>query len=161
MDLESRRLISALDQGRYALAQPDNHFAKRAMLGSISTYREFNGHKKTWVGDIAHALGRLKYPVRFDIDNMSSIDGIERLILEVEQSSARRLYDELSSSRFPLLNPAARGLHPDKLQSVCRLRKYSRTVVVPAHRRALTRLLCADHPFAVEQLRRKHYVPSD
>ncbi len=131
------------------------------MRGSIADYREFGGRKKTWIGDIATVLGRLKHPVQFDIELMETTEGIERLIKEVERSSARRLYDELSSSRFPPLNPAARGVRPDDLDSVCRMWKYLRTVVVSAHRRALTRLLCADHPFAVEQLRRKTYVPRD
>ena len=66
-----------------------------------------------------------------------------------------------------MLSEAQLGLNPDKLQSVSRLRKYLRTVVVPAHRRALTQLLCAGHPFTVEQMRRIRwredgsYIPRD
>ncbi|RXW11900.1 hypothetical protein EST38_g13954 [Candolleomyces aberdarensis] len=139
MDLESRQLISALVQ--------DNHFAKRAMLNSKSL-NLFNGGKKAWVGDIVTAFGRPKYPVHFNIERIESVEGIELElpISEVEQSGARRFHDELpSTGRSPLLGPAARGPHPGELQSVCRLRKYLQTVVIPAHRRARTRL-CVDHP---------------
>ena len=87
------------------------------------------------------------------MSQLATVDGIDSLIAAVDRSSARYLFDGISSSRFPFLSNPARNLNPDKLQSVSRLRKDLRTIIIPAHRCAVTQLLCADHPFAVTVLR--------
>jgi hypothetical protein len=49
-------------------------------------------------------------------------EGIDTLI-EVDKSSSR-LYDEIATPQFLLLNNPASRINPEKLQSVSRLRKY-------------------------------------
>ncbi|KAJ3501412.1 hypothetical protein NMY22_g18934 [Coprinellus aureogranulatus] len=98
-----------------------------------------------------------RYPVILQTEEMESVEGIERLIQQVQDSCARYLYDELKSPRTPLLHPDFLALSPDSYQSVLVLRKFLRTVKIPAHRKALVKLLCADHSLAVEQLRRRRY----
>jgi hypothetical protein len=90
----------------------------------------------------SEALANLpEYPVAFDISNLESVEGIDALIEAVDKSCARRLYDEIATGCFPLLINPTRKINPEKLQLVSRLRKYMRTVVIPAHCQALTRLL--------------------
>ena len=69
-------------------------------------------------------------------------------------SCAKHLYQGLESTRLPLLHGYDRGLIQDKLDSVIKLRKYFKTVTIPAHRKALTDLLFSNHTLAIEQLRR-------
>ncbi|RXW25114.1 hypothetical protein EST38_g743 [Candolleomyces aberdarensis] len=150
--LAHRRLQISLGQAKDAMTQPPTHYAKRAFLDSIELYRI---HKTGWVADIEKALNSLPIdPVLFDITNVESEKAIQDLIDRVRVSCARHLYQGLETSRLPLLHGYDRGLIPDDFDSVLKLRKYFKTVTAPAHRKALTRLLFANHTLAVEQFRR-------
>jgi hypothetical protein len=67
-----------------------------------------------------------------DAAQVETVDGIDNLILEVDKPSDRYLFDGTFSLPFQSRTQV-------KPQSVSR---------IAIHRRALTQLLCADHPFA-------------
>jgi hypothetical protein len=142
-----------LRNARYDITQPKNCYARRRLEDSIALYKQYRPRAKTWVADIETVLKNLpKYPVPFNIEMLESVEGIDVLI--EEKSSSCCLYDEIATSQFLLLNNPARRINPEKLQSVSCLWKYLQTITILAHCQALTKFLCADHPFAVEQMRR-------
>ncbi|KAF6759272.1 hypothetical protein DFP72DRAFT_1102562 [Ephemerocybe angulata] len=132
-----------------------NHFVNLAFRDAIQMHA--NG-KRTWVTDLETALRRLPlFPVILDITELGSVAGIDSLIDKVQKSCAQFLHQSLNTERLPLLKPDIRPMVSTSFQTVLCLRKYLRTVRVPAHRRALLSLLCADHSLGVEQLRRRRY----
>ncbi|KAJ3545838.1 hypothetical protein NMY22_g2280 [Coprinellus aureogranulatus] len=153
--IEHRLIILDLRFAIYALLQPANYYVNRAYRDALVMHRS---KKRSWITDLQKAMKRLpRYPVLLEPEDMESTEGIERLIQLVQESCAHYLFDELKSSRTPLLNPKFLPISDNSYQSVLALRKFLRTVKIPAHRKALTRLLCADHSLAVEQLRRRRY----
>ncbi|KAF6750939.1 hypothetical protein DFP72DRAFT_817063 [Ephemerocybe angulata] len=155
MPIRHRRIILALRFARYALLQDANHFVNLAFRDAIQMHT--NG-KRSWVTDLETALKRLPlFPVILDIRELENVAGIDSLIDQVQSSCAQFLYQSLDTERLPLLKGELRPIVSTSFQTVLCLRKYLRTVRVPAHRRALLSLLCADHSLGVEQFRRRRY----
>ncbi|KAF6744426.1 hypothetical protein DFP72DRAFT_929300 [Ephemerocybe angulata] len=63
-----------------------------------------------------------------------------------------RKYLPFSSSVSPPLHVPCN--HSGCIQTTLKMRLYLHNVIIPAHRTALTRLLCSDHILAVEMYRR-------
>ncbi|KAF6747319.1 hypothetical protein DFP72DRAFT_821958 [Ephemerocybe angulata] len=156
MPIRHRRIILALRFARYALQQPHSHYVNRAFRDALELHRR---NKRSWVSDIAKALRSLPlHPVILDVDELETVMGIDSLIEQVQESCAHYLLDSINSTRLPLLRSDFRPMVTTSLQTVLCLRRYLRTVKVPAHKEALVSLLCADHSLGVEQYRRKRYA---
>ncbi|KAF6742860.1 hypothetical protein DFP72DRAFT_1053640 [Ephemerocybe angulata] len=97
------------------------------------------------------------FHVDVDVRSFETVEGIDNLIECVQEACARHLASGISSERTPLLNPILRGLKEDSIQSVIVLRKYFKFITVSSHRKALSRLLSADHFLAVERYRHITY----
>ncbi|TEB21388.1 hypothetical protein FA13DRAFT_1695919, partial [Coprinellus micaceus] len=153
--IRHRHVELQLRYAGYAIVQPENHYENRAYRDAIAMHRR---KQRSWVTDLEKAMKRLpRYPVRLDVELMESEEGTNELRNQVRESCAHYLHDELESPRTPLLNPRYLPISPDSYQSVLVLRKFLRTIRIPAHRVAVVRLLCADHTLAVEQLRRRRH----
>ncbi|KAF6745664.1 hypothetical protein DFP72DRAFT_1017897 [Ephemerocybe angulata] len=152
MPIRHRRIILALRFAQYALEEPPEHWVNRAYRDVLAMYR---AGKKGWMRDMVRALAKLPFaPIALDVSSMESVHGILAVITQVEISCSKYLFNELASTRLPLLHGEDRGLLSDSIQSTLRLRPYLRNVTIPAHRKALFRFLCADHYLAIEQYRR-------
>ncbi|TEB20696.1 hypothetical protein FA13DRAFT_1696528 [Coprinellus micaceus] len=151
--IRHRHVELELRYARYAIVQPENHYENRAYRDAIAMYRR---KQHSWITDLEKAMRKLpRHPVRLDVGLMESEEGMDSLREQVRISCARYLYDELESNRTPLLNPKYLPISRDSYQSALVLRKFLRTIRIPAHRVSVVRLLCADHTLAVEQLRRR------
>ncbi|KAK0457143.1 uncharacterized protein EV420DRAFT_1551746 [Desarmillaria tabescens] len=122
----------ALRYWEYALSLPDDHFLSYAMTDSLALAR---AKKASWIGDLVH-----------------------RIITDVEQSCLSDISSFMATSSKALLlrhrpHPPAHA-HPEMLQksAVASFRSYL-NVPIPAHRKALVRLLTSSHTLAVEVLR--------
>ncbi|TEB20119.1 hypothetical protein FA13DRAFT_1801324 [Coprinellus micaceus] len=152
LPIRHRRLILALRYAKYTLSLPDRHYAKKAYLDAIVLYK---AGKRCWVRDLETALTKLPdFPVITDITQMESSGGISALVDEVHDSCAQYLHKQLQSSRLPLFNNPHRSLNFANPKSFLRKKKYLHTIFVPAHRRAVSKLLTSDHGLAIEQYRR-------
>ena len=152
LPIRHRRLILALRYAKYVLSLPDRNYAKKAYLDAITLHR---AGKRCWIGDLETALAKLpNFPVITDITQMESSGGIAALVDEVHDSCANHLHKQLQSSRLPLFNDPYRPLNPADPKAFLRKKQYLRTIFVPAHRRAVSKLLTADHGLAIEQYRR-------
>ncbi|KAL1739187.1 hypothetical protein HDZ31DRAFT_49786 [Schizophyllum fasciatum] len=114
----------------------------------------------SWVSDLRHVLSAFLPLHRHTYDRLHDTASIAALQLELEAAADLQLADELAAmSRLTLLNARVSG-------RVRACRRYL-SVTVPAHRKALTRVLLSDHGLAIEALRRpERYrravdVPSD
>ncbi|TEB28630.1 hypothetical protein FA13DRAFT_1600189, partial [Coprinellus micaceus] len=151
MPIRYRRIILALQYAKYALSQQDSHFVKRTYQDAVSLFRQ---GKSGWVGDIQNCLSRLPVPVAMQVESLESIEGIEKLIEDVEKACAQDVFDGMQSTKTPLLGGPNRGISPESIQSVLRLRKYLRFVTIPAHWKALSQFITAEHGLRVEIERR-------
>ncbi len=165
MPLHFRRLMLALRYLRYLGALPNDHLTALALRESVAL-REVG--KPSWIGDLQRVLARLAPSVVLNHHDLS-VPTISSLIANIEAVCLRSLNDEievmvkgamlrLSMKRIPGVG----GLHPRK--NTLSRRSYL-TVPIPAHRKALTRLLMSSHVLAVEVLRwserYRPYIPRD
>jgi hypothetical protein len=139
MPIRYRRIILALQYAKYALSQQDSHFVKCTYQDAVSLFRQ---GKSGWVGDIQNCLSRLPVPVAMQVESLESIEGIEKLIEDVEKACAQDVFDGMQSTKTPLLSGPNRGISPESIQSVLRLRK------------ALSQFITAEHGLRVEIERR-------
>ncbi|KIJ95471.1 hypothetical protein K443DRAFT_108720, partial [Laccaria amethystina LaAM-08-1] len=105
------------------------------------------------VGDIVFVLSRLQIPVVLKPVHLTDPNSIPGLITEVEVSCACALQKDIDESdKTVLLKKHISTFGPLKLSDVLKYRHY-RDVVVPAHRKALTRLLTSCYALAYNSLR--------
>ncbi len=162
-----RRLVLALRYWQYALSLPNDHFLSYALADAVSL--AVNG-KSSWMTDLVHALLRLPHPIYLDVSRHWLPVDIDNLIETVESSCLKDIDDFMASSPKALLlhhcSPHAAHLHNDHAsQSVVSAFRSYLLVPVPAHRKALVRLLTSSHTLAVEVLRwaerRRPAIPRD
>lgn len=109
--------------------------------------------KPSWVGDISFALSRLRFPVVLEPVHLTDPESVTGLIADIEVSCARALQRDINESEKTVLlkeritSPAAVNL-----SDVLKYRHYL-DVVVPVHRKALTRLVTSCHVLAVNCFR--------
>ncbi|KDR75593.1 hypothetical protein GALMADRAFT_489789 [Galerina marginata CBS 339.88] len=146
MPLKYRRIILALRYIIYLLSLPHTHYARAAFDDSIDLWSR---QQSSWVGDLQVVLHRLPVPVNFVCHHVGNPATIVELVELVKRSCLQTLYDDVfSSDRAYLLWGSRPPLHAS-----LRMSGYLRAVVVDAHRKALTQLLCSGHSLAVEVLR--------
>ncbi|KAK0439658.1 hypothetical protein EV421DRAFT_847077 [Armillaria borealis] len=158
-----RRLVLALRYWQYALSLPNDHFLSCAMADAV------NGNS-SWMSDLVHALRRLPHPISLDVSRDWRPVDIDNLIETVERSCLKDIDDFMASSPKALLlhhcSPRAAHLHNGHASQyvVSAFRSYL-LVPIPAHRKALVRLLTSSHTLAVEVLRwterRRPPIPRD
>ncbi|KAF6754780.1 hypothetical protein DFP72DRAFT_812512 [Ephemerocybe angulata] len=152
MPIRHRRIILALRYAIYLLKQPPTTLANKAFIDSLALYQK---GKKCWIGNIITVLARLPdAPVVITLESFKTEAGIQAVIDAVEESCSQHIIKGLASSRLPLLHGPELGLLPGNIQTTLKMRPYLRNVIVPAHRKALTCMLCSDHTLAVEMYRR-------
>ncbi len=122
------------------------------------------------MSDLVHAPGRLPHPIYLDVSCHWLPLDIDNLIETVERSCLKDIDDFMASSPKALLlhhcSPHAAHLHNDHAShSVVSAFSSYLLVPVPAHRKALVRLLTSSHTLAVEVLRwaerRRSSIPRD
>ncbi|KAF5334460.1 hypothetical protein D9611_014482 [Ephemerocybe angulata] len=152
MPIRHRRIILALRYALYLLDQPPDTLVNKAFIDSLALYQR---NKKCWIGNIITVLARLPdVPVVITPDTFETAAGIQTAIDAVADSCSQHIIKGLASSRLPLLHAPDWGIVPTNIQTTLKMRPYLRYVVVPAHRKALTCMLCSDHTLAVEMYRR-------
>ncbi|KAI5897156.1 uncharacterized protein SCHCODRAFT_01124747 [Schizophyllum commune H4-8] len=144
-----RRLLLALGYLRYLLSLPPTHLAGAAMRDSMALA---SASRPGWFNDLRIIVGRLCPALTHVWERLRYLDGVATLINGVESTAGDRLRQDLRTDhRLVLLQGqgALGGSGP--------LPKTHRSyldVHIPAHRKALTRLMLSEHPLAIEQLRR-------
>ncbi|PBK98450.1 hypothetical protein ARMGADRAFT_920169 [Armillaria gallica] len=153
MPLYFRRLILALRYLRYLSALPHDHLGSLALRESVSLRRRT---LPSWFGDLQRVLARLAPSINVDYHDLS-VPRLSSLIDNVEAACLHSLNDDIqdmvkgSMLRLSMKHiPGVVGLHSRK-RTLSR-RSYL-SILIPAHRKALTRLLVSSHVLAVEVLR--------
>ncbi|PBK62242.1 hypothetical protein ARMSODRAFT_1024997 [Armillaria solidipes] len=131
-----RRITLALRYWQYALSLPDNHFPSYAMADSFNLHRPvLIDLTRQWLpGDIDNVVTAVEQSCLLDIESF------------ISESSKALLLHYRSHSRLETRTPAARN------SPILSYRAYL-NVPIPAHRKALIRLLTSSHTLAVEVLR--------
>ncbi|KAJ7190574.1 hypothetical protein GGX14DRAFT_604029 [Mycena pura] len=132
--IKIRRLLRALSRLRYLLTLPltEDCIVRDALLDSFSLYCS---GKASWVGDIC-------------FDELSDDDSVLDADLQNDIDSFERTH--LLKNRVERIDE---GEGRSRLGLVTRRRRHYLDVVVPAHRKAITRLILSDHNLSVERLR--------
>ncbi|KAL1671323.1 hypothetical protein EV122DRAFT_256580 [Schizophyllum commune] len=144
MPLRVRRILLALRYLGYLLALPDDHFAKLALEESFRLARR---GRSSWVSDLRHVLVDYMPLHLHSYDRLHDTSALATIQTELVRAADNALAAGLRAmSRLDLWNTRGGG-------KVRQMRPYLATAV-PAHRKALTRLLLSDHILAVEVLRR-------
>ncbi|KAJ7031290.1 hypothetical protein C8F04DRAFT_898677, partial [Mycena alexandri] len=160
MPIRIRRLLQALARARYMATLGDERHVRWAMLDSLDLFTA--GHPG-WAADIAILLRSLPTPIRIvpaDFLCAATIDAISKKVVEVVDADLQFDIDNLQKTH--LLRNRLESVEDKKLALVTRRRRHYLTMVpVPAHRKALTRLLLSDHNLSVERLRypARHRLP--
>ncbi|KAJ7228551.1 hypothetical protein GGX14DRAFT_613504 [Mycena pura] len=155
--IKIRRLLCALSRLRYLLTLPlsEDRIVRDALLDSFSLYR--NG-KASCIGDICFVLRRLPTPIYVTEDELSNDDSVKAIMERVEKVlDADLQYDIDTFDRTHLLKNRVEHIDEGEGRSrmglVTRRRRHYLDVVIPAHRKAITRLMLSDHNLSVERLR--------
>ncbi|KAJ7112784.1 hypothetical protein C8R43DRAFT_1091472 [Mycena crocata] len=151
MPIRIRRLLQALNRLRYMVQLDDDRAVRDALLDSVDL---FATGRSGWAGDVAIMLCTLPTPIRiFPADFLcpETIDAIIKKVAEVVDADLQFDIDHLQKTHL-LRN---RLEHVDESYALVtrRRRHYLTMVTIPAHRKALTRLLLSDHNLSVERLR--------
>ncbi|PBK70984.1 hypothetical protein ARMSODRAFT_864056, partial [Armillaria solidipes] len=148
-----RRLILALRYLRYLLSLPEDHYAYLALQQSIALRRS---HLPSWFGDIQRVLARLAPTLHIDYDALSE-PTVTELIIAVEGACLDGINEEINSKvKGAILRLSMRyipGIHGLQPRRKTLARRAYLSVLIPAHRKALTRLFLSSHVLAVEVLR--------
>lgn len=160
-----RRLTLALRYWQYALSLPNDHFLSYAMNDAIMLATD---GKSSWMSDLRNALLRLRQPISIDLSHPWSPVDVDNIVDAVEQAYLKDIEAFIGSSpKAPLLHHRAscHSLVACSQKSVVASFRPYLLVPVPAHRKALIRLLTSSHTLAVEVLRwperRRPPVPHD
>ncbi|KAJ7482008.1 hypothetical protein FB451DRAFT_974399, partial [Mycena latifolia] len=157
-ELSYRRPFLALGYLIYLITLPPNHLANAAYLDSLVLSN--SGHP-CWITDLQFVLQSLPVPIilsskELDVDKVVEIR--KSVLAACEKwlgNLTSLLTDSLarSSSRLPFIQGRLERNDEGKfVQMAIKFRHYLR-VPVPAHRKALTRLLLSSHILAIEILR--------
>ncbi|PSR70786.1 hypothetical protein PHLCEN_2v13348 [Hermanssonia centrifuga] len=120
--------------------------------------------KSSLMGDLNHSLRRLPVPVIMEEETALTVPNVQILLNLVEKSMWEHLEEQVESSpKFVLLHGRLEYIQKQRSMEhrTLAFRDYLQ-VVVPDHRKALARLVCSDHPLAIEQLRRtaaRNHIP--
>ncbi|KAJ7687880.1 hypothetical protein B0H16DRAFT_1218366, partial [Mycena metata] len=107
-----------------------------------------------WMSDICYVLRSLPIPIQFSPRNLTA-ETVAGTIEALETACSQWLADSLKSmsSRLPLLDGRLERNEEGKfVANALKFRQYLR-IPVPAHRKALTRLILSSHTLGVEILR--------
>ncbi|KAF7354570.1 Reverse transcriptase domain-containing protein [Mycena sanguinolenta] len=155
--IKIRRLLRALSRLRYLLTLPDSEdrIARDALLDSLALFR---ARKASWIGDIALVLQRLPTPILVtaeDLSNDDSVKAITERVLEVLDADLQCDIDTFERTHLlrDRVERISEGEDQFRLGLVTRRRRHYLDIVVPAHRKAITRLMLSDHNLSVERLR--------
>ncbi len=153
LSLHFRRVILALRYLRYLVGLPFDHLTALALHESIVLHA---AGMSSWFGDLQRILFRLAPSIILNQHDLS-VPSVSSVIASVEAVCLKSLNDEIegmvkgSMLRLAMKHiPGVIGLRPCK-KTLAR-RSYL-SVPIPAHRKALTRLLMSSHVLAVELLR--------
>jgi hypothetical protein len=153
MPIRIRRLLLALSRLRYMLELGEDRTVRAALLDSVDLFAA--GHSG-WAGDIAILLRSLPTPIRItpaDFRSLPAIEAISKKVVEVVDADLQFDINFLQKTHL-LRNRLEKVEDSDTLSLVIlRRRHYLTMVPIPAHRKALTRLLLSDHNLSVERLR--------
>jgi hypothetical protein len=151
-----RRILLAIGYMQYLLSLPPKHLANAALRDSIALAQT---GRPCWLSDIHIVLQQLPVPILLSPHRLT-IDGLDALKKDVRASCHQWIDERLNAmaERLPLIQDRRQlrdngslGPSPMKLQLYLR-------IPVPAHRKALTRLILSAHTLGVELLR---YVERD
>ncbi|KAK0221113.1 hypothetical protein EDD85DRAFT_892612, partial [Armillaria nabsnona] len=144
-----RRLILALRYLRYLLSLPEDHYAYLALQQSLALRRS---RRPSWFGDMQRVLARLAPTVHIDYDTLSE-PIVTDLIAAVEDACLDSINDEINTKvKGAILRlsmryiPGVPGLQPRRMTLA---RRAYLSVLIPAHRKALTRLFLSSHVLVV------------
>ncbi|KAJ7435445.1 hypothetical protein FB451DRAFT_1062622, partial [Mycena latifolia] len=149
--IKTRRLSLALRRLRYMAGVDHDRVLYTALLDSLDL---LSAGKPGWASDVAIMLRNLPTPIRITPADFLNVPNIEAMLKKVgEIGDADLQYDIDHLQKTHLLRNRLECVD-DSLTLVTRkLRHYLTMVAVPAHRKALTRLLLGDHNLNVERLR--------
>ncbi|KAJ7456855.1 hypothetical protein B0H11DRAFT_2243748 [Mycena galericulata] len=151
MPIRIRRLLLALARLRYMVGLGEERIVRSALLDSVDLFTNgFSG----WAGDVAIMLRTLPTPIRMtaaDFLSPLSIDAIIKKVMEVVDADLQFDVDFLQKTH--LLRNRLETVEETLTLVTRRRRHYLTMVMIPAHRKALTRLLLSDHNLSVERLR--------
>ena len=111
----------------------------------------------SWISDLWHALDKLPVPVTFNFTNTLTVAYVTDTLEHVQTSLELFLQGNLRGKLTILNDRREWSQNGTLVQNILRFRDYLR-IPIREHRLALTRLMCSDHPLAIEQGRRT--VPS-
>ncbi|KAJ7144692.1 hypothetical protein C8R46DRAFT_823739, partial [Mycena filopes] len=146
-----RRPMVALRYLSYLTTLPPNHLASAAYLDSMLLSQA--GHA-CWISDLRLVLQSLPVPILSSLRGLT-VDTIADLRTELNAACEKWLGDTAASmsSRLPLIQGRLEKNEDGKfVANALKFRQYLR-IPVPAHRKALTRLLLSSHTLSVEILR--------
>jgi hypothetical protein len=153
MPIRIRRLLLTLSRLRYMLELGEERRVRAALLDSVDLFAA--GHPG-WAGDIAILLRSLPTPIRItpqDFRSLPAIEAISKKVVEVVDADLQFDINFLQKTHL-LRNRLEKADDSDTLSLVTRRRRHYLTMVpIPAHRKAITRLLLSDHNLSVERLR--------
>ncbi|KAJ7366395.1 hypothetical protein DFH08DRAFT_678454, partial [Mycena albidolilacea] len=130
---------------------PPNHLAGVAYRDSVQVARD---GLSCWLSDLYYALSHLPVPVLMSMTSLTP-DGIDDVKHRLNASCSTWIRNKIvsMSERLPLIQGRVKHAVSGSLQpTAMKLRPYLR-VPVPAHRKALTRLLLSSHSLGIELLR--------
>jgi hypothetical protein len=151
--LEFRRLDLTLGYWYYIVMCPSTRYVYQALVEAIQL--DYDGHR-SWVSDLCTAVARevaeLTFPAHPDLMKEDWVQQVREQLRE--NLNAKLLTQVKGSRRLYLLHGRLEPGAPDEewLPVPCKLCHYLR-VGNPGHRKALTRLLVADHCYRDEALR--------
>ncbi|KAF9032465.1 hypothetical protein BDZ89DRAFT_897468, partial [Hymenopellis radicata] len=155
LPLQYRRLLVALRFFRYLVKLPLNHFAASASMDSFLLHA---AALSSWSMDIRYVLENLPVPiyVSWSLTALSAEDWHDSVVSRVIVSCKKALWGEVAASRKLSLMTLMLRRRLRMLRGPAHELGVAPYLHVPtsAHRVALTRLMCSDHSFAVEFLRR-------
>ncbi|KAJ7613347.1 hypothetical protein DFH06DRAFT_1014941 [Mycena polygramma] len=154
MPIRPRRLLLALSRARYMLGVSEDRTVRLALLDAVDLLA--TGHPG-WAGDIAILLRTLPTPIRIgpqDFLSSDALGAITKKVVEVVDADLQFDIDFLQKTHLLRHRLEYGDGDSSSLSVVTRRRRHYLTMVhVPAHRKALTRLLLSDHNLSVERLR--------
>ncbi|KII93966.1 hypothetical protein PLICRDRAFT_70555, partial [Plicaturopsis crispa FD-325 SS-3] len=148
LPIKFRRVTLALRYARYLIGLPERRFARAALLDSLALARR---GRACWVGDLRHVLCSLPTPVLLP-DHLMTEDGLLATIDAVKLSCDTWLQKcLLDSPKTYLLHHRLETDGIGRLQVTAMAFRHYLFLPIARHRKALTRLLQGDTPFAVER----------
>ncbi|KAJ7143116.1 hypothetical protein C8R43DRAFT_823347, partial [Mycena crocata] len=149
--LTYRRPMLVLGYLIYLILLPITHLAHHAYLDSLALA---NAGFPSWLSDLHFVLASLPVPVAWPAGELST-DTVTNMRDEVLRACEKYLNNEIinSAERLPLIQGRLeRNSNGDFVTTALKFRQYL-LVPVPAHRKAMTRLLLSAHSLGIELLR--------